>query len=396
MVPDYEEGVLVPAGTVTYEFPLQFSSLYTLTESDIPSLMSYLFSDFLNFTVTYSGAGVNDGTNSFYDFFTINPFVAANPYITAEQFSVGTAKYAWNIIKHIQEVSPHDMVTGSFAHILDISPESPRQNGDFFYLRTAVTPSLTAGPRWDYSQNILPRGSKKRYKDFNKISTWLSSPFNIYKKQYIIRDFELGSLWYTHLIQTNFISVIEDGTSSIRITPEGHISYYKNDVFEYTNEVAPEAILYADRWSVENFRPPSLGAPSWYPLERTNGKAIPWVYEYKDLPFTEFSTDNIDWKPLEGVSWFYGKINRTHLELYNQAYQRQYVQDDFKITFTVAHISGEGYLINPLSEYKIYADDWRNLIYPWTVTPHTIMDSLPLCPDFNQDRKYIRLSPLFF
>jgi len=220
-------------------------------------------------------------------------------------------------------------------------------------------------------------------------------------------------LVYTHLLHTHFSPVINDATSFIRITPEGHFSYCKQDIFEFNRAMIPEAVFYADY----------IGPTEQYTgsFSRTPGVAIPWGIEHVGLPHytNELTKDDIEWQPLEGVGWFYGALRCSHLELYEKAYhtpldEKRYYHDrftrpnisqsnkpelklEYKPEFKLFPAPGfDGYLVNPVLGYDGIAYDWRYWIYPWGQPPHALISSQFMYPEYNQDRKYIRLSPLFF
>ena len=240
--------------------------------------------------------------------------------------------------------------------------------------------------------------------NYNKVYPWVYLFQDLYKNQHVIRDFEYGNLVYAHLMHTHFSPVLTDGTSFIRVTPEGHFSYCKQDIFEFNRPVIPEAVFYADYLGPTEQRNNSFS--------RTPQVAIPWGIEHAELPHysEELTKDDIAWEALEGIGWFYGALRCSHLDLYRKAYKtpvtaKMYYRDepvhagyqDYKPEFKITSApSQEGYLVNPVMQYDGIAYDWRYWIYPWGQPAHTLITSQELYPDYNTTRKYLRLSPLFF
>lgn len=395
-------------------------NLYTLTEESTKGFMQYVYNLFSTFYLTQTGESYgfveerNPGGSIHYnstttveessifrisDWLAKNPFLAANPKLSAATFAETTYKYFWNIIKYFQAVGPQN----SMAPEIDWNNLGGLQPmalvSYFLYGRGSM---VTVEPRIPPHLYILPRGSGTMDKYYNKVYPYIYNFPDLYDNQHTIHDFEYGNLVYTHLLHTHFSPVINDQTSSIRLTPEGHFSYCKQDIFEFSRAVVPEAVFYADYLGPEPQRNNSFS--------RTPGTAIPWGIEYVDLPnyAEELTKNNIDWKPLEGVGWFYGALRCSHRALYNKAYKSQgivyYSEDpvkeswvDFKPEFKITSAPGnEGYLVNPVGQYNQYAYDWRYWIYPWGQPPWSTISSNELYPLFNNDRRYIRLSPLFF
>lgn len=395
-------------------------NLYTLTEESTKSFLIYAYNLFSSFFINYQSAHHTfveerwgDGSMMYNsttdeqeyasyhvsDWLAQNPFLLANPEFSAETFAKATYKYFWKFIKYFQTIGPQYTMAPEWSD--DEPPLPTTLVGYFLY-------TVTLEPRCPPLLTVFPRGSGTRNANYNKVYPWVYYFPDLWTNQHIIREFEYGNLVYTHLMHTHFSPVINDQTSAIRITPEGHFSYCKQDIFEFNRPVVPEAIFYADYVGSDEMRHNDF--------PRTPKVAIPWYFEFQGLPNynEELTKNDIDWKPLEGVGWFYGALRCSHLELYEKAYhtpldEKHYYHDrscyqpvkpdateykpEFKIT---AASDNKGYLVNPVMQYDGNAYDWRYWIYPWGQLPHALISSQFMYPEYNQDRKYIRLSPLFF
>lgn len=403
-------------------------NLYELTESSTYDFMLYVFNLYNQFVQTETGSSSGfiqerngdgsiiytstssleyDSQLSISEWLTESPFSAANKSITAEQFAQATYKYFWRLVKYFQSIGPMDTMAPVVEFpdpYYDVNINPTGFVNSLWNLTDGFFYNITLEPRCPPHQYVLPRGSGAVRLDYNRVYPYIYPFVELHKSQYIIRDFEYGNLVYTHLLHTHFSPVINDATSFIRITPEGHFSYCKQDIFEFNRAMIPEAVFYADYIGPTEQRTGSFS--------RTPGVAIPWGIEHVGLPHytNELTKDDIEWQPLEGVGWFYGALRCSHLELYEKAYhtppdEKRYYHDqpvkpdatEYKPEFKLFSAPEfDGYLVNPVQGYDDRAYDWRYWIYPWGQPPHALISSQFMYPEYNQDRKYIRLSPLFF
>jgi len=418
------DNILIVSGTSSWAPPSGFS-LYTLTEASTKGFMRYVYNLFATFSVNdaaylYSRLIERDaseaitriaittingsGSLRLSDWLTINPFLSANPSVAAETFAEATYRYFWRMIKYFQAVGPKDSMAP--VNPGGGSPPEPLALIKYFFYDYRGPPEFPGyydEPRCPPHLYVLPRGNGSTT-NYNKVYPYVPLLKDLYKNQYFIREFEYGNLVYTHLMHTHFSPVINDGTSFIRVTPEGHFSYCKQDIFEFNRPVTPEAVFYADyigfTEQVENS------------FTRTPGIAIPWAIEHVRLPnyLEELTKEDIVWQPVEGVGWYYGALRCSHLDLHRKAYKtpvttKMYYQDepvkaeyqDYKPEFNITPAPDlEGYLVNPVMQYDRTAYDWRYWIYSWGQLPHALIAGQEWYPNYNTTRKYIRLSPLFF
>ena len=347
-----------------------------------------------------------------------NPFLVACPQInnqpiTASRFAVAAAGYFWELVKY-------------WKRIIETNPQWKLN------LMRCATPYLTDSFGVEYAcsvgyyflnpplyTRVYPRGGGSVLSNYHRVI--IPDVYDLFRKSFIIRNFEYGTLAYTHLLHTHFNPVWHKEPSQILITPEGHLSYAKWDCFEFTKEVYTSTIFYAERWGrtepyTEDGRRALPNPPVNTTLERTD-YSVPWqCYSESDflsLYPQSFTIDDIEWKPLDGVSWFYGKIKSDHVSLYSLAYHagnKKYLLSEekfssaeyqyadtpyFTVTPTEAH-----YCINPRMNLRDHLDSfWEYFTLPWGQVPFYIpegSDSAIIPHEYRDYLHYIRLSPLFF
>lgn len=346
-----------------------------------------------------------------------NPFAVACPQIngqiiTASLFATAAAGYFWELVKYWKRI----IETNNLNYLNLMQCTDPYLTDSFGAKYAPAIGCYFLRP--PLHTRVYPRGGGSVLSNYHRVI--IPDVYDLFRKSFIIRNFEYGTLAYTHLLHTHFNPVWHKEPSQILITPEGHLSYAKWDCFEFTKEVYTFTIFYAERWGRaepwnEEGTLPLPNPPVNTTLTRTN-YSVPWqCYSESDYQqLQEFDiTQDIEWAPIDGVSWFYGKIKSNHRSLYSLAYHggsKKYLlsEEEFSsaayqtadLPYFTATPTGSHYCINPRMNLRDHLDSfWEYLTLPWGQVPFYIPegnDSALIPHEYRDYLHYIRLSPLFF
>lgn len=357
--------------------------------------------------------------------FKANPFTAACPWVDEDTFVEQAAPFLWKywcLLKDIVYYYDSTYKINAFGMVGCDPPVNNEQvidcvfnAGDdkvmpiemmwpFASYYTAAFVShlftITLPPPQDYIglnySRLLGDCTKKTGRDIYKDS---------YLSPVILRNFECGNLTYTHVIRTCFSPVINNYKSSIVVSPKGHVSYYKSDVFDIKHVVKPEVINYINR--KEEFI--ELCYKPWEeqgPLSGENACAsilLQYGWRGSRCDDAEMTAEElIDWKLLEGVRWYCGIHKQSHVDLYNKAYKQGATAEDFRPHFEFKE-SKDGDMFPHLfvqysNEFSTIGIEWHQLIMPWGVrhlAPYQ-QEAWLQKSEIMDKTKHIRLNPAFF
>lgn len=259
---------------------------------------------------------------------------------------------------------------------------------------------------------IPQRGGGLIYKkDYNLLYDRIDQT-NLFTRQRIIRDFEWGVLTYNHAIHTHLNHSKMSEYSKILVTPDGHFSYSKRDLYEFKNTFSTFCMAYYHEVNytiAEEDRLP-------FSIRET-------TYDSFDLSksgIAGYVDGDIEWKLLDRIGWYYNKVWTDHLSAYNIAYNEEYIkqgkdninyvyglgenldrskytEDDFRPSFDFT-ISNGMWIMRPSPLFN--DEEYINTLSLTTLLPGDgifYRDNFgPYYIDSKSEMKHIRLSPLFF
>lgn len=374
----YGSSYTVGDFTETYPTP---GSLFGMTKDSMADLLAFIWdlsSSFIGsisdkvYTTEYSGE----------DFFSTNPFPLSCIGMTKEIFIENNQTYLWLLVKDLQSSVPRSPIISVGSGSAVMKPMSLNVFG----------------------ASVLSRGGGLiEMNNYNKFFPEYSGTGNLSplaEKKNIVKNIELGTLYYNHAINRHFLTKQINTKSKILVTPEGHISYSKKDCYDITKQYCATEIGYA------------TGCPM-----HSDGDYSPVIInlEYLSNDTSTFIEDDITWKQIEGLSWFYGKIKTKHIYVYALAYQdysdyenrkkslrseeayyaNKYSEVDFMPDFRFTTLDGYWW-IYPME----FEDGQRRSVHEFSLARecgmHNTSDASRPSHDPRPKTTFIRLSPLFF
>lgn len=365
-------------GTWDFQAPGNLSDLV----DDLEGFLDYVYDAFSTVVVT-STITTNLGTSvlewKFSDLYTENPFPVANPLMSKADFIASLNNgYLARFIKLLQGYYQN-------AFIDEKDAANYMQN-----LRTIKNP---------LSLFVFPRGGGDLYNplggpNYNKFTEFsYADAIKKYRKGYRVVNYELGAMYYNSAINYHFSTTLMDVAGAIVIRPEGHISYCKKDLFDFKVGYSAQVIAYEG--SMAGF------LPERYFSEFVTDGTIPTI-------------EDLEWKSVDGLSWYYGKLKTKHLSVYNLAYQTA-TGEDRKAALRNEELYDEHYtetqfmpdfrLINNHASfrwiYPFYSENGSYEVLERMTLPlndgiFNGANSRPASHDPRPKKTYLRLSPLFF
>ena len=369
--------------TVTID-PVPEKHLRAMEQEDMESFCSFIY----NWYDSYLGTATWTGNHEEFrisDIFAENPFPLACNGLDEAMFIEKTKGYMWMFVQYLKEtISQEEVVT-----LVDWTWK--------WYASGAQRPEHTHSFNFN-GMYVLPRGGG--YITGNEYNMLIEPDdiVHMLEKQLSIKNFELGTLYYNQAIQQHFHGSWMSTESKICVTPSGHVSYFKRDVYDISKEFCVQSVMHL--WHQDQSSEYAIPIPTRVAVTKDR------------LPDFDLTVDDIDWKGVDGLSWYFGAIKTTHLNMYNLAYQdystpeskipylhhnevfhTKYSEASFKPTFTLRN-NGQFYFIQPF-----FADhqpgDLQRFGVPWE-SGIGITDSNPPWYDYRPYKKMLRLSPLFF
>lgn len=360
--------------TTTMTFgPVPEKDLFTMEQDDMESFCSFIYNQYDSFSgtlVVTSPPSSDDFVPS--DIFAENPFPVACYGLDEALFIEKTKDYLWMMVQYLQET------------LISEEPVIP-----LVWNMGSLDLNLKG-------MSVLARGGGQVVENHYNMLIGRDDAVRVFERQLTVKNFELGTFYYNQAIQQHFHGSAMSTESKILVTPSGHVSYFKRDVYDISKEFCVQSVWYL--WHNE--------FSSDYMMPST-------VTVMKDrLPDFDITVDDIDWKGVDGLSWYFGAIKTTHLNMYNLAYQdystpeskipylhhnevlhTKYSEADFKPTFTLRN-NGQFYFIKPFFSDQ-QPGDLQRFGVPWE-SGIKITDSNPPWYDHRPFKKMLRLSPLFF
>lgn len=369
--------------TVTID-PVPEKHLRAMEQEDMESFCSFIYNWYDSFLGTATWTG-NHEEFRISDIFAENPFPLACNGLDEAMFIEKTKGYMWMFVQYLKEtISQEEVVT-----LVDWTWK--------WYASGAQRPEHTHSFNFN-GMYVLPRGGG--YITGNEYNMLIEPDdlVRMFEKQLSIKNFELGTLYYNQAIQQHFHGSWMSTESKICVTPSGHVSYFKRDVYDISKEFCVQSVMHL--WHEDYSSEYAIPIPTRVAVTKNR------------LPDFDITVDDIDWKGVDGLSWYFGAIKTTHLNMYNLAYQdystpeskipylhhnevlhTKYSEADFKPIFTLRN-NGQFYFIQPF-----FADqqpgDLQRFGVPWE-SGIGITDSNPPWYDYRPFKKMLRLSPLFF
>jgi hypothetical protein len=318
------------------------------------------------------------------DLYTQNPFSLANPDLTLSAFTANASGYVWKLIQSVQKYTSY------------LAGDESTAIGNLWGFIAALPTYI--------DHFVFPRGGGViKYKNQNRLIDPVSNATTReqFRKQKIVKGIELGNLYYNTAIVHHFTPSPMHAKDAIQVTPEGHYSFSRRDLFEISKQFCTQDVKYYN----DKLRYVDPGG-----LYDFSTGAMPLILRFEPIPAQGLTVGDMDWKLLEGLHWFYGAVKTTHLAVYNLAYQKVapadrkpyllseenyqswYSETDFKPDFKFLSYN------NYLWVYPGDAEDGQPLAAIYRSLGSSHQTSSLLYPKFDgrSKRSAIRLSPLFF
>jgi len=421
----WEDNIDPITYTVTYSSTFALSVI----EAQLASFLGYVYDLWANVWVRLEQVALvpdeETGTPSpvYYDFgehnplaqwYSANPFAAANPSMTKTLFVESLDNEYTK--KFIRAIASH---YNGCTSLPDVPPGyGTDPDAVYLFIEDMANGILDAYPLYaPRSGFVFPRGGGviigtggRTGPNYNSFTEFLNANYmKLFTGGYAIKDLEIGAIYYNSAMMNHFTSDEMEFTQGILITPEGHISYGKKNLFEISTDFCTQKVWY------ENFyHDPLMYGSSLFYNPSVSDKKIPKFYRIENITDEiELSENDIDWKLVDGLSWYYENIKTKHLYLYNLAYQTStgderkaflqsneefletYTEDMFKPDFRVSVYSGFRWI------YPYKLDDGQpitldNLACTIGDSPHFTAVSPYPKHDPRPKKTFLRLSPLFF
>ena len=424
---------------------LAFSPIYPLIAvgDDLSGFLSYLYDFYssLNTHASKHGAYLDEDSslisysvdygehNVLGYLYSANPLEKANPRLTKSEFiSKLNSPYFKKIIdtirrQYISNNLPVYSVEGSVGYALN-------DDSDVEVMFTSAALNIHR------SFFVLPRGSGlikgsggRPGPNYNSFTEFVGDGDfeKSYKNGYTVYDLELGPIYYNTSIMNHFTYDEVEFTSNILVTPEGHISYCKKNLYEIKTEFCSQKVWYENFYydeamygltRIPNQEHDNNHFSDYYDVEygalpESDDKLPKYYRNEKITDEIDLSENDIDWKSVDGLSWYYGNIKTKHLYLYNLAYQtntgderKKFLQsnEEFLETYTEEMFKPD-FRVSVYSKFRwIYPyklDDGQpitldNLACTIGDSPHFTAVSPYPKHDPRPKKTFLRLSPLFF
>jgi hypothetical protein len=370
----------------TFNFS-SFMPIDSITEEDVPDFIGFVYDLFSAYSMSYvivdSGITIYDEERTFGDLYAQNPLSLASPDLTALAFTANASGYVWKLIQSVQKYTAY------------LAGDAETTIGNLWGFVAALPTYI--------DHFAFPRGGGVvQYKNQNRLIDPVSNAttHEQFRKQKIVKEFELGNLYYNTAIVRHFTPSPMHANDAIQITPEGHYSFNRRDLFEISKQFCTQDVKYY------NDKLNYSGAG----LYNFSTGAMPLILRYEPIPAQGLTASDVDWKLLEGLHWFYGEVKTTHLAVYNLAYQqvapadrKPYLlsEEDYQSWYSAADFKPDFQFLSYNNDLWVYpgdAEDGQPITAIYRSLGSTHNTSTLLYPKFDgrSQRSSLRLSPLFF
>lgn len=383
-----------------------FKPINSIVESDIPDFIEFFYTLLDNYTMHLTvsdGSTTLDGDRVLGLLYEENPFVKSCPDLSLVDFIAASKNYIWKIIQSTQKYSILYTTPANLNAISNVWRFYAGISRINYYLGTGPFHGLTTF----VNHFVFPRGGGAvKYENQNRLIDPVDNltTREQFRKQKIVKNFELGNMYYNTAIVRHFTPSPMHAKDAIQVTPEGHYSFARRDLFEINKEYCTQDVKYYNDKAREDYL-------DFYSVFDLSDGAMPVILRYEPIPAQGLTIADMDWKLLEGIHWFYGTVKTTHLATYNLAYSREtdtavrkpylYSEEEYEDWYSKDLFKPDFKFLTYNNYLWIYPFDHENgqpfaAIYRSLNSTHN--SSTLLYPKFDgrNKRSSIRLSPLFF
>jgi hypothetical protein len=385
------EGTTIEYTNGFIESTLNFSSfmaLSSITENDVADFIEFFYGLYNTYTmdllIVDSEITTYDESRTLGDLYAQDPFQLANPDLSLSDFKTDASGYVWKLIQAVRK------------YTIYIGPESEFAT-NYLWSFIAALPTYIDHFVFPRGGGVIQYINQNRLIDPDDNQTTREQ----FRKQKIVKGFELGNMYYNTAIVHHFTPSPMHAHDAIQVTPEGHYSFSRRDLFEISKEYCTQDVkYYNDKLRFEDVDG----------LYDFSTGAMPLLFRFQYIPDQELTVSDIDWKALEGIHWFYGEVKTTHLAVYNLAYQQVSIpnqkpyllsEEEYQDYYDYADFKPDFRFIsynNYLWVYPFDAEDGQAVqaLYRSIGSSHNASSSLYSKFDSRSKRFSLRLSPLFF
>lgn len=351
---------------------------------DLPTFLAFVYdaTDSFLYTVT---SELGTETYQFTDSFSENPFPLANPRMDKQQFidslnngfTKRLLKSFYDFHNPFDELDEANDAKAFYASVIGTGSSAQRLHDDLVYPR---------GGGFVYGGWAQGGPNYNMFTEFG-----YGDAIKKFKKGYRVVDYELGYMYYNSAINFHFSANWMDYAGSIIVRPDGHVSYCKKDLYEISKDYIAEGVGYI------------------YLIE--GDKIRPHLYYTENIEHgDDLVVDDVDWKLIDGLHWYYGKIKTKHIYVYNLAYQRDKTKDHLVHNESFYSFCGDG---DYKPDFRLVLQEGYQMFYPYYDENGRFESLVKLAlqlndglhqepasrPDDFDPRPYkqqLRLSPMFF